>query len=302
MIKSTFAAWLFLGLACQGNTQELTPTFEDNFIFTDKAGCDGIYVIPPESLPFESCEEKDGSVAGLTKLDTGCLYSDTEGVDEQDYAVVVGTHLFTSRIDNYFASGDCGRILVGRIPIPAQYCEEIMGGNFLVSLKAPENYAKLEIASFRDITQQSPIAQYAARIIERYGGLAKAIKTSYSDRTKSYKDLLSNIEMRVYLLPGKNPQRFLSVKMFYGFMQGENGYGAFLKIHETNGGVSFTEVFPPAIDVGIYLPQKMITLGELKRVVFLRQAGDLWYELCNIATDIPERWELERQSTVKNGC
>ena len=169
-------------------------------------------------------------------------------------------------------------------------------------MKAPNHYAKLEIASFQDITQQSPIAQYAARIIERYGDLAKAIKKSYSDRTKSYKDLFPNLEMRVYLLPGKNPQRFLSVKMFYGFMQGENGYGAFLKINETKSGVSFTEVFPPAIDSGTYLPQKMITLGELKRVIFLRQAGDSWYELYNIATDIPERWELARQSATKTGC
>ena len=302
MIKTTIVVWLILGLTHHGNAQELSVTFEANFIFTDKASCDGIYVIPPESLPFESCVEKTGNFESLTRVDADCLYGDSDGVDEQDYAVIVGTHLFTSRIDSYFASGDCGRILVGRIPVPAQYCKEIKDGNFLVSLKAPNNYAELETASFQDITQQSPIAQYAARIIERYGDLAKAIKKSYSDRTKSYKDLFPNLEMRVYLLPGKNPQRFLSVKMFYGFMQGENGYGAFLKINETKGGVSFTEVFPPAIDSGTYLPQKMITLGELKRVIFLRQAGDSWYELYNIATDIPERWELARQSATKTGC
>jgi len=302
MIKIIFAVWLLLGFAYQGNTQEPAPSFDDNFIFTDKANCDGIYVIPPESLPFESCVEKTGNFESLAKVDSGCLYSDTDGVDEQDYAVIVGTHLFTSNIDNYFASGDCGRILVGRIPVPAQYCKEIKGGNFLVSLKAPENYTKLEIASFQDITQQSPIDKYAAKIIERYDGLAKAIKKSYSDRTKSYKDLFPNIEMRVYLLPGKHPVKFLSVKMFYGFMQGENGYGAFLKINEARDGAFFTEIFPPAVDGGTYLPQKMITLGKLKRAIFLRQSGDSWYELYNIAPNIPEKWELAKQSTIKSGC
>ena len=92
MIKAAFAVWSLLGLTCQGNTQELSPTFEDNFIFTDKAGCDGIYVIPPESLPFESCVEKTGNFESLTRVDADCLYGDSDGVDEQDYAVIVGTH------------------------------------------------------------------------------------------------------------------------------------------------------------------------------------------------------------------